>query len=282
MTEASQNLDHQHWDKMADEAVDALINGPGYYLVESVFSPEQVAAANRIINHHSDGVQTATHFHGGHADKIHLQRRVWNLLNKGQVFVDMVQHPLVMKVFGPILGRQFILGSFAANRLLPGAPGQEPHIDYPYWDLHDKGEFPVGINAGFHMNCQSLIALHEFTAENGATAVVPGSQSRGVYPGADDFAREHIQLSCPAGSLLLFVGMIWHCSMPNNSSGERTSVLGQYLPKFVKPMEALDQSVARDVLAAATPELRQLLGVDLRYPELLEDADAGNAEGRTA
>ena len=95
------------------------------------------------------------------------------------------------------------------------------------------------------MNCQSLIALHEFTAENGATAVVPGSQSRGVYPGADDFAREHIQLSCPAGSLLLFVGMIWHCSMPNNSSGERTSVLGQYLPKFVKPMEALDQSVAR-------------------------------------
>ena len=47
-------------------------------------------------------------------------------------------------------------------------------------------------------------------------------------------------------------------------------------------MEALDQSVAPDVLAAATPELRQLLGVDLRYPELLEDADAGNAEGRTA
>ena len=194
----------------------------------------------------------------------------------------MVQHPLVMKVFGPILGRQFILGSFAANRLLPGAPGREPHIDYPYWDLHDMGEFPAGINAGFHMNCQSLISLHEFTAENGATAVVPGSQTRGAYPSKQDFAKEHIQLSCPPGSLLLFVGMIWHCSMPNNSAGERTSVLGQYLPKFVKPMEALDQSVRTDVLNAATPELRQLLGVDLRYPELLEDTEAGNAEGRSA
>jgi ectoine hydroxylase-related dioxygenase (phytanoyl-CoA dioxygenase family) len=241
-----------------------------------------VAAANRIINAHSDVAQAATHFHGEHADKIHLQRRVWNLLNKGQVFVDMVQHPLVMKVFGKILGRQFILGSFAANRLLPGAPGQEPHIDYPYWDLHDPDEFPAGINAGFHMNCQSLISLHEFTAENGATAVVPGSQTRGLYPSKETFDDEHIQLTCPPGSLLLFVGMIWHCSMPNNSSGERTSVLGQYLPKFVKPMEALDRSVDAAVRDAATPELHQLLGLDLRYPELLEDSEAGNAEGRKA
>ena len=120
------------------------------------------------------------------------------------------------------------------------------------------------------------------SAENGATAVVPGSQSRGAYPSKQDFAQEHIQLSCPPGSLLLFVGMIWHCSMPNNSQGERTSILGQYLPKFVKPMEALDQSVNSDVRDAASPELRQLLGVDLRYPELLEDAEAGNAEGRNA
>ena len=271
-----------NWDNLAEEAVEALLNGPGYYLAESVFTADEVAAANRIINAHSDQAQAATHFHGEHADKIHLQRRVWNLLNKGQVFVDMVQHPLVMKVFGKILGRQFILGSFAANRLLPGAPGQEPHIDYPYWDLHDTGEFPAGISAGFHMNCQSLISLHEFTAENGATAVVPGSQTRGVYPSKKAFDDEHIQLTCPQGSLLLFVGMIWHCSMPNNSSGERTSVLGQYLPKFVKPMEALDQSVAPAVRDVATPELHQLLGLDLRYPELLEDSEAGNAEGRKA
>ena len=271
-----------NWDNLAEEAVEALLNGPGYYLAESVFTADEVAAANRIINAHSDQAQAATHFHGEHADKIHLQRRVWNLLNKGQVFVDMVQHPLVMKVFGKILGRQFILGSFAANRLLPGAPGQEPHIDYPYWDLHDTGEFPAGISAGFHMNCQSLISLHEFTSENGATAVVPGSQTRGVYPSKKTFDDEHIQLACPPGSLLLFVGMIWHCSMPNNSSGERTSVLGQYLPKFVKPMEALDQSVAPVVRDAATPELHQLLGLDLRYPELLEDSEAANAEGRKA
>ena len=263
-----------------DLAIDNLINGQGYHLFPSVFDEDEVAEANRIINHHSDNVVGATHFHGAHSDKIHLQRRVWNLLNKGQIFVDMVQHPAVMAVFSKILGKQFILGSFAANRLLPGAPGQEAHIDYPYWDMHDEGEFPVGINASFHMNCQSLIALHEFTAENGATAIVPHSQKLGVYPNQAEFDEKMIQLSCPAGSLLLFVGMVWHCSMPNHSDGERTSVLGQYLPKFVKPMEDLKVSVADGVKAQATPQLHQLLGTNLRYPEVLEDAADGNAEGR--
>ncbi|MGB2235757.1 MAG: phytanoyl-CoA dioxygenase, partial [Candidatus Puniceispirillum sp.] len=105
---------------------------------------------------------------------------------------------------------------------------------------------------------------------------------RGVYPKAEEFEAEFIQVTAPPGSLLLFTGMNWHCSMPNNSDAERTSILGQYLPKFVKPMENLLESVHPDIQANASPALRQLLGIDLRYPELLEDAEVGNAEGRSA
>ena len=262
------------------QATDDLINGPGYYVLEDLFSPSQVAQAREIIDHYSDKSIGATHFHGAHADKIHLQRRVWNLLNKGQVFIDMAAHEAVMSVFSKILGKQFILGSFAANRLLPGAPGQEPHVDYPYWDMHDIDEFPFGINASFHMNCQSLIALHDFTAQNGATGLVPHSQKKGVYPDQKSFDEAMIQIECGAGSMVLFVGMIWHCSMPNHSEADRTSVLGQYLPKFVKPMEDFKAAIHPDVATNASPDLRQLLGLDLRYPELLEEADSGNAEGR--
>ena len=261
-------------------AIEALLEGPGFFMFEKVFDPEEINIANHIIQIHSDDKIGATHFHGGHSDKIHLQRRVWNLLNKGQIFIEMVQHHAVMRVFSKILGNNFILGSFAANRLLPGAPGQEPHLDYPYWDMYNKDEFPTGINSSYHMNCQSLIALHEFTTENGATALVPHSQKRGVYPSQKEFDKEFIQTTCPAGSMLLFVGMTWHCSMPNYSKSERTSILGQYLPKFVKPMEDLQRSVAPEVMANSSPELRQLLGIDLRYPELLEDAETGNAEGQ--
>lgn len=269
--------------KDTDKATDELLNGSGYHIFESVFDKDELAEANEIINaHSSDGKIGATHFHGAHEDKIHLQRRVWNLLNKGQVFIDMVAHPAIMAVFPRILGKNFITGSLAANRLLPGAPGQEPHVDYPYWDMYDLEEFPVGINADFHMNCQTLIPLHDFTVENGATAVVPHSQKRGRYPTAEEFEKEMIQLPCPAGSLVVFTGLIWHCAMPNNSGSDRTSVLGQYLPKFVKPVEDLDYGVEDRVKESASPELRQLLGLDLRYPERLEEAGDGNSQGRAS
>ena len=267
-------------DNEIQNAVEALISGPGYYLIADLFSADEVAEARSIIDHYSNDGGAATHFHGAHSDKVHLQRRVWNLLNKGQIFIDMAVHQAVMGVFSKILGKQFILGSYAANRLLPGAPGQEPHVDYPYWDMHDLDEFPLGINASYHMNCQSLIALHDFTAENGGTGLVPYSQKKGIYPTQAGFDKDMIQIECGAGSMMLFVGMMWHCSMPNHSQADRTSVLGQYLPKFVKPMEDLKAAIHPSVAQNASADLRQLLGLDLRYPELLEDTDSGNAEGR--
>ena len=272
-------------DVECDVALEALLNGPGYHVFEKVIDEAHLERLNAVLTRETQDVSPdgVTHFHGSESNqsKLHLQRRVWNMLNLGDDFVQLAEHPAVMKIFSKILGKNFIMGSFAANVLLPGAAGQEPHIDYPYWDLHDPEEFPANINSSFHMNCQTCISMHDFTAENGATAVVPRSQQRGVYPTAGQFHEECVQLTCPAGSIIVFVGMLWHCAMPNNSQAVRSSILGQYLPKFVKPMEALDASVNEEVKRGASPRLRQLLGLDLRYPEKLHEArGAGNTEGR--
>ena len=34
------------------------------------------------------------------------------------------------------------LGSIASNTIFPGGSGQEPHIDYPYWDYYNKEHWP--------------------------------------------------------------------------------------------------------------------------------------------
>ena len=34
------------------------------------------------------------------------------------------------------------LGSIASNTIFPGGSGQEPHIDYPYWDYYNKKHWP--------------------------------------------------------------------------------------------------------------------------------------------
>lgn len=269
-------------DNEIQACVDEMLDGRGYVVLPQVFTPEEVATARELIMTYSEHADDkVTHFHGHHADRIHLQRRVWNLLNKGDIFVEMVQREPVMSVMRAFLGDEFILGSIAANRLLPGGPGQELHIDYPYWDLYKRSSFPTRLNPSFPLNAQATILLDDFTAENGATAVVPGTQKLARYP--DEPATlppETERMTGRAGDVVVFFGMTWHCAMPNESDSDRTGILIQYLPKFVKPMEDQIRGTRQDVIDNASPVLRQLLGLDYPYPQVLDEAPGGNAEGR--
>ena len=40
-----------------------------------------------------------------------------------------------------------------------------------------------------------------------------------------------------AGDVVIFVGLVQHCAMPNFSKDSRSVILIQYLPKWVRPME---------------------------------------------
>jgi ectoine hydroxylase-related dioxygenase (phytanoyl-CoA dioxygenase family) len=267
-----------------DEIISEFIEGSGAIVIPQAFTPGQIAQARQIImaesNTHSD---TATHFQGAAANKIALQRRVWNLLNKGDIFSTMVQHPDVVAITSALLGSAFKLGSIAANRLLPGGPGQEPHIDYPYWDFHKRDEFPARMNSSYPLNLQATILLDDFTPENGATAYLPGSQTDLTYPvDADMFHKTCSRMTGKAGDCVIFNGMVHHCAMPNNSGGDRTAVLIEYLPKFVIQLEDQINGVTQEIIDGASPLLRQLIGVDYKFPELLEAAQSGNTEGRNA
>ena len=265
-----------------EQTVTELLTGAGYVWLRGAFDDHTIAEARDIIEREAfGGAQKVTHFHGQHEDEVQLQRRVWNLLNKGQVFVGMVQHADVMEIVGAFLGDEFILGSVAANLIMSGGPGQEPHVDYPYWDMYKRSSFPSNVNASFALNCQATILLDDFTEENGATACVPGTQTLCRYPQAEDAFYDRCErMLGKAGDLVIFNGLVWHCAMPNRSRNSRSAVLIQYLPKFVKPMEDQVRGVAQRVQESATPMLQQLLGMNYPYPQLLDEAQEGNTEGR--
>lgn len=268
------------------EICDELMTGKGAVKVTGLFSADQIAEARRIIMAHSDrdGAKV-THFQGqavadGAAD---LQRRVWNLLAKGAVFSEMAAHPVLMRILRRWLGTEMIMGSIAANRILPGGPGQEPHIDYPYWDLHRASTFPMAISSAFPMNAQVTVVLDPFTVESGATAYLPGTQAALRYPDADEqamfYERCERMLAAP-GDTVLFFGAAWHCAMPNQSTHDRNAVLINYLPKFVKPLEDMPGALPQSFIDAASDDIKQLLGLNYPYPEVLDAAAATNAAGR--
>ena len=267
-----------------DVIVDELLNGGGAVKISGLFTPEQIAEARAIVMVHSEqNAEKVTHFQGAaeQEGKISLQRRVWNLLAKGEVFSQMAAHPVLMDILRKFLGTEFIMGSIAANRILPGGPGQEPHVDYPYWDFHKPETHPVGFNGSFPMNAQVSIILDPFTAESGATGYYPGSQKMLRYPTPEDkFYDNCAQMTGEPGDVALFYGVTWHCAMPNNSDHDRSAILIQYLPKWVKPMEDIPAALPQSFVDGASDDIRQLMGLNYPYPEVLDAAKAGNTEGR--
>ena len=280
-------VDVDHLDAQMPDLLAELLGGAGAIVIRDAFAADEIAEARRLIHQFSDReVTKETHFQGANAETLHLQRRVWNLLNKGEVFERMVQHEVVMAIVGRFLGSAFIMGSVAANRLLPGGPGQEPHVDYPYWDMYKRDEFPMNINSSFPLNAQATILLDPFTAESGATAFLPNSQADLRYP--DEHDREHFhanaaRMTGEPGDCVIFNGMCWHCAMPNVSGDvDRTGVLIEYLPKFIAPLEDLRRGVRAEVVERATPMLRQLMALEYPYPEILDDNTGEATIGRDA
>ena len=258
-------------DPLVEAIVEELMNGAGYYVLEDAYDAETVAEARaRIIE--------LTQVTPPDIDKkdalsvLSATDHVWNLIDKGAVFERMVQHPTVLAVFAKILGSELKLGSYAARIQQPGAEGQLPHLDYPYWDLYDRHTFPRDINTSFRMNCQVTVMLDDFTVENGATMVAPGTQLSGQWPDKAAFDRQMIQATGKAGSAMLMTGLIWHGAGANHTDTPRVGLLGQFLPKFVKPMEDQLKSVRQEVIDRASPTLKALLGVGYPYPQVLDTA----------
>ncbi len=124
------------------------------------------------------------------------------------------------------------------------------------------------------------------TTNNRATAFLAHSQGELLYPNESDRERFHAEadrMTGDPGDCVIFNGMCWHCAMPNTSDEiDRTGVLIEYLPKFVAPLEDLRRGVRAEVVARATPMLRQLMALDYPYPELLDENDGRATIGRDA
>ena len=92
-------------------------------------------------------------------------QRVWNLPSKGEVFRDLLRHPVVRTFARHVLEGDYCLSSHTANIAGPGGAAMALHSD--------QGYAPRDIAKPLAMNVMWM--LNEFTEDNGATRLVPGS-----------------------------------------------------------------------------------------------------------
>merc|ERR1719456_573592 len=96
----------------------------------------------------------------------------------------------------------------------PGGEAQPIHTDED-WCLHDFG-------GELELEVSTMWALTDFTEENGATRVVPGSHKPGRGPEKNVFKLEDSTFAAmPKGSVLVYLGSVYHGGGQNNSSMHR-------------------------------------------------------------
>ena len=71
--------------------------------------------------------------------------------------------------------------------------------------------------------------LHDYTNENGATRLVPGSHQSHLQEPPEGFDVKHeLQAIVPAGSVVIINGQTWHAGGANGTASKRAAMFGHY------------------------------------------------------
>ncbi|MGH9341753.1 MAG: phytanoyl-CoA dioxygenase family protein [Acidobacteriota bacterium] len=184
-------------------------------------------------------------------------RRLANLVDKGAVFQQTVIMPEVLECVGCVLGPDFKLSSLNARVANPLSDSAQPlHCDAGAI-LDDKG----------YWVCNSVWMLDDFTSENGALRVIPGSHHWGRLPQdvLSDAAAHHpdeVLVTGQAGTVVVMNAHLWHGGTANRSSHPRRAMHAFYCRRD-KPQQQYQKKLIRpEVQQQFSPELRQILALD--------------------
>ncbi len=167
--------------------------------------------------------------------------RLSNLVEKGDIFDICFTHPRVLAGIAQVLQGDLRLSSLNHRAALPGQGLQHLHAD---WNgATQPGQFFV---------CNSIWLLDDFTLDNGATRVVPGSHNSGRVPSdelanpADTHPRQQLIIA-PAGTVVIFNSHTWHGGTLNQTQSPRRA-LHSYFTRRDQPQ----QTNQRALLGSAT------------------------------
>jgi ectoine hydroxylase-related dioxygenase (phytanoyl-CoA dioxygenase family) len=181
-------------------------------------------------------------------------QRVFSLLNKGTEFEEVVQNETVFAVMEHVLGYNFMLSSTHANVAGPGGTSMNLHADQTF----ARPPWPP-----YALVANSMWMLDDFTAENGATRIVPGSHRWNRQPdyltGEGNTAT--VPVCGPAGSVMVFDGRLWHQTGQNTTRSDyRRGILNYYCRGYVRQQQNFFIGLDPAVLDRASPRMRRLLG----------------------
>ena len=235
-------------DSAIVEADLAALDRDGYVIWENLLDTEECRQIREVVRPWLE--------HTGRNSFEGLRtQRFYSVLSRTRACDRLVDNPRVLAVLDQLLMPNYLLSALQAINIQPGETAQLAH--------HDDGFYPIP-RPRAPLTAATIWAIDDFTADNGATMVIPGSHRWGQRPpNPEDHA---VPVVMPAGSCVFFVGTLWHGGGANNTTRERLAVTAQYCQPWLRPMEAFTLSISREIARTVSDDIRRMLGYSIHPP----------------
>ena len=232
------------------EAHLARLERDGYTILERVIEPtlldELRADLSRIEV--EQGISPAGNLFEGKKTV-----RIYNLLARGEVYARIPVHERVLPLVERVLDRGCLVSSLSSIAIDAGEVPQPLHADDQIIPL-PRPHVPIV--------CNTMWAITDFTAENGATRLAPGSHRLDRAPALGE-AIATIPAVMERGSVLIYHGSLWHGGGANTTASRRVGVAMNYCAGWVRQQENQQLGVPLEVARGFSPRLRKLCGFGL-------------------
>lgn len=249
-----------HSDSDADPAALEHLQAHGYVILPSLLSTEEIATVRSELAPHLN------HF-GRNPFEGHKTQRVYALLAKAPSIAPLVEHPEVLALIDRYLAPSYLLwGGLAINKH-PGEVRQEYHVDDEA-GAPPRPRPPQGVS--------TMWALDDFTEENGATEIIPGSHLWGPEETAAADDARTFKAVMPAGSCLVWLGTLFHRGGSNHTDTTRLGITLQYCQPWLRQIENMPLAVPPEMAARYSKRVRAMLGYDLMDGTFMGYVDGRN------
>ncbi|HXB68275.1 MAG TPA: phytanoyl-CoA dioxygenase family protein [Candidatus Acidoferrales bacterium] len=223
----------------------------GYVEFPGLMSPD-------LLNALRDRVEDLFTAEGAHSGSEFKQEpgawRLANLVNKGRIFEDAIVTPIILEAMAHVLGPKFKLSSVNVRSTSPHTEADQP--------LHcDGGALP---DARGYAVCNSVWMLDDFTPENGATRMIPGSHLWRRLPPPEMYQAHPQQqlVTGKAGTVVVMNAHMWHGGTANHTGAPRRA-MHVYYTRFDKPQQQYQKRwLSPEVQSRVSPDVRCILALD--------------------
>ena len=234
----------------AVDLITASLERDGYAIIENLLSEDQLETLRGELKPHLDARAPGKENMMGART-----RRFGRLLLRSQMAQELAAHPLVLSIADAVLLPycvRYQLNYSGVMYLEPGETAQPLH--------RDTGFYPIQ-NPAPPLLMSTMWAITDFTADNGATCLVPGS--RHWQDAREPSAQEVIVAEMPAGSVLLYIGSTIHGGGANRSASARFGVALHYALGWLRQEENQYLAVPLEVARTLPQKIQELLGYAL-------------------